>query len=172
MTFTGPAPAAPTGRRAAWWWLAGGTFVVGLLVGVLVAGLLIRNAPEPGSSAGATPSTGEDPAVTSAATTTGVSGATVEILVNEACLRALNAAQDAYGAIERVGGAIVDLDFAELDAIVRQLQPLQAALRNDVSACQVSTRLPDGSLVTSSVQPTPVDGTTEPDVTVTAPTTR
>ncbi len=168
MTASGSSPARPA-RGVARWWLAGGTFVVGLLVGVLIAGLLITNSPEPGAADGTSPSGGTTSAPSSEAAAD-TSGATVEILVNEPCLRAINAAQDAYGAIERIAGAITDLDFAALDGIVRELQPLQAALRDDVAACEVSTRLPDGSVVTTAVEPTPTDDGAPPSVVVTTPT--
>jgi len=93
-------------------------------------------------------------------------GASVQIVVNEACLRAINEGQDAYNAINKIGDAVRDLNLTTLDDIIRQLQPLQGALRADVSGCHVTSRLPDGSListalpttspaVTPSVAPTP-----------------
>jgi hypothetical protein len=178
-TGTGSSPANGPVRRTARWWMAAGTFVVGLLAGVVLAGLLIRNAPEPAEAQeGPVMSTGDTTSPT--ATGTNPPGAEVEIVVNEACLRAVNAAQDAYNAIERIAGAITDLNFSELDGIVRDLQPIQQALQADVSACQMSARLPDGSMMTTSVQPTASGEPSEPSEpatttsppTPTAPTTR
>lgn len=148
-------PAAPRPRRAARWWLAGGTFVVGLLVGVVIAGLLIRSSPA-ADSAGSAPVSGGTgtPGSASSAEATPSVGATVEIVVNDECLRAINEAQDAYNTIDRIGAAIGDFDLSALDGIIRELQPLQAALRADVSACKVKTRLPDGSLVQSELAST------------------
>lgn len=144
----------PTGRppRAIRWWLAGGAFVIGVLAGVVIAGLLIRSTPDVGSeTASAATSSGTTSPVSSDGTATDAPGAEVQIVVNDACLRAINAAQDAYSAIERVGSAVADFDLTALDGIIRELQPLQQALRDDVAACNVQARLPDGSLTETSL---------------------
>ena len=77
-------------------------------------------------------------------------------MVNDACLRALNAAQDIYAAVDDLGEAASQLNAARLDEVIRQLQPLQERLRGNIQDCHVVTRLPDGSTVDSdpSLSPT------------------
>lgn len=166
----GSSPVNRRFRRAARWWLAAGAFVLGLLAGVVITGLLIQGPPS--SVAGPTGVPGTTTSSETASTTgpssmaSPSSGASVQIVVNDACLRAINEAQDAYNAINKIGDAVRDLNLTTLDDIIRQLQPLQGALRADVSGCHVTSRLPDGSListalpttspaVTPSVAPTP-----------------
>ncbi|MEO5834470.1 MAG: hypothetical protein ABJA16_00305 [Nakamurella sp.] len=156
--------------RASRWWIAGVTFVVGLLAGVVVAGLLIRSSPSVGADPASTA-----PSETSTATTSGAdgtspsSGAEVQIVVNDACLRAINGAQDAYNIINRIGSALTDFNLTALDGIIRDLQPLQASLRDDIAGCSASARLPDGSLTPTSLSGTssaePSGGTTAPETT-------
>ncbi len=171
-------PTTRPARRVARWWLAAATFAIGLLVGVVIAGLLIRSSPDT-TSAGGDPASSGGAVTSGTATSTGTDqpgGATVEILVNEECLRAINAAEDAYNTIDRVAAAIGEFDLAALDGIIRELQPLQKALQSDVSACTVKTRLPDGSLVatelpaTTTVTPEPTVTVTESSVTTTGTT--
>jgi hypothetical protein len=58
--------------------------------------------------------------------------------VNGACLGAVNAAQDAYATMDELGQAAAGLDAAQLDEVVRRLQPLQQQLEEDVAACRVT----------------------------------
>lgn len=169
---------APTGSspirrpsRAVRWWLAGGFFAVGLLVGVVIAGLLIRSSPDVTSDEASVPSSGTPSASGSAdPSATESAGAEIQIVVNEACLRAVNAAEDAYGAIDRIGSAVSGLDLTALDGIIRELQPLQQSLRDDIAACTVSARLPDGSLQETSL-PGTSESAPEPTVIVTGSST-
>jgi hypothetical protein len=57
--------------------------------------------------------------------------------VNEACLGAVNALQDAYATVDDLGQAAAALDAAQLDEVVRRLQPLQRQLETDIAACEV-----------------------------------
>ena len=98
--------------------------------------------------------------------------------MNDACLRAVNAAQNALAAFQDIGEAARSFNAAELDSIIRRLQPLQSSLLDDVDACKVTTRLPNGVTIASSLQgtptPTPTTGTTDdtgPSATTFGPTT-
>lgn len=139
----------PRGRtsRAVRWWLAAVTFVVGLIVGGIAVGLVGTDPPS--FSDGVAADTATPPASSSPAATTSA-GATAEVMVNDACLRALNAAQDIYGSVNDLARAAGDLDVARLDEVIRQLQPLQSRLLDNLNACEVQTRLPDGSVVSSA----------------------
>ncbi len=109
-------------------WLAAGTFVVGLLAGALITGLLGQDPPvQPSGQAamGAVPTAGMP---------TAYPGAGGEQL-SEACLRAINAAQDIAVAVEDVGTAAAALDAAQLDEAIRQVQPLQARLQAATAEC-------------------------------------
>lgn len=148
-------PDPPGGaRRAVRWGLAAATFVVGLFVGGILVGLLSddRSLPPEGSvSAEPLPSAdGGSPAPRSGS----AAGGTAEVLVNDACLRAVNAAQDVFGTVEDLGEAAADLNAARLDEAIRRLQPLQTRLQENLTGCEVRTRLPDGSVVTSTPAPT------------------
>ncbi|WP_324277669.1 hypothetical protein [Blastococcus brunescens] len=84
--------------------------------------------------------------------------------MNGACLGAFNAAEDAYGTMDELGQAAAALDAAQLDELVRRLQPLQRQLEADLAACRV-TAIDDppaegstpgtGSPPRSSATPTP-----------------
>jgi hypothetical protein len=131
-------------RRALRWWTLTGVFVLGLLVGALMVGLLAGGSPvPPGAAAGGatTPGAGGS----AGATAESPSGATGELVVNDACLRAINAAQDTVDVVEGIGEAISAFNAARLDEIVRQLQPLQRRLQENVQACEVEGRLPSAS---------------------------
>ncbi|GGL92958.1 hypothetical protein [Nakamurella endophytica] len=141
------------------WWLAAATFVLGLVVGAVVVGLLSEGSPAPV----ATPATTSPSAVSpsTSAMPAPSSGATAEVSVNDACLRAINEAQDAYALVQDVADAVRSLNASRLDDIIRRLQPLQQNLRNDVTACRVTTRLPNGATVSSGVSAaSDVPGTT------------
>ena len=131
-------------RRALRWWLAAGTFVVGLVVGGIVVGVVAGGStPLPASGAttdSAAPPSGAAPTARSGPA---ASGATAEVVVNQACLRAVNAAQDVYGDIGDLADAARQLNAARLDQVIRDLEPLQARLRQGLEACSVVTRLPD-----------------------------
>jgi hypothetical protein len=136
------------GRRAVRWWLAAAAFVAGVVVGGILVGLVSEGpvavpddgTAEPGSAQGPAPATGP---------TGSPAAGTAEVVVNDSCLRALNAAQDVYGAVNDLGGAASELDLTRLDQVIRQLQPIQQRLQDDIRNCEVVTRLPGGSAVTS-----------------------
>lgn len=140
-------PPPPRSRRGAGWWLAVGGFVLGLFVGGIVVGLASGGSSEEVAA----------PAPTSAAPADSpapAAGATGQVAVNASCLRAVNDAQDTYTAVNDLADAASTLNAARLDDIVRRLQPLQRRLEQDLRDCQVTTRLPDGS-VRSGPAPTP-----------------
>ena len=130
-------------------WLAAITFVVGLFLGGIIVGLLSDDPslPPAGTTAGPLPSPTAAPSSGSAA------GGTAEVVVNDACLRAVNTAQDVSGAVDDLGEAAAELDAARLDEVVRRLQPLQDRLQENIEDCEVITRLPDGATVTRTPSP-------------------
>jgi hypothetical protein len=135
-------------------WLAAATFVVGLFVGGIIVGLLSDepSLPPAGSSTAEplpAPGTGSilPPSSGSAA------GGTGEVVVNDACLRAVNTAQDVSSAVDDLGEAAAELNAAQLDEVIRRLQPLQDRLQENIEGCEVVTRLPDGFTVTSTPAP-------------------
>ena len=152
-----PPPPRSRGRGVFAWILAAIAFVLGLGAGAVTVALLTG---EPSRiPATVTTTVSAPPTDAGAATGTESSGVTAQITVNDACIRALNAAQDAYAAIAELGDAAREFDVARLDDIVRRLQPLQASLESDIAACNVTARLP-------STAP----GTTAPATTATATT--
>ena len=93
--------------------------------------------------------------------------------MNDACLRAVNAAQNALSAFQDIGEAARSFNAAELDSIIRRLQPLQSSLLDDVNACKVTTRLPNGVTIASSLpgSPAPTMSVTGSTNTTVGPTT-
>lgn len=150
---TGSSGVQRTPRRAARWWLAAGTFVVGLAAGVIISGLLVSGSASP-IAGNVSPDTVPLTTVvvgSTASSAASSSGASVQIIVNQACLRAINEGQDAYDVINKLGDAVRNFNLTTLDDIIRQLQPLQGALRGDISDCHVTARLPDGSLISTAL---------------------
>ncbi len=159
-------PASTSRNRAGPWFLAAGTFIAGLLIGAVVVGLFSEGSPglqtasagdQTSSSASATAATPES---------TSVSGATAKVNVNEACLQALTAAQEAASNINAIADAARNLDARRLDEIVRSLQPLEQRLTDDIDACKVTTELPNGVIISGVTTPVP----TESSQTSAAPT--
>lgn len=166
-------PKAPRKNRATRWWLAAGTFVVGLLAGAVIAGLLSEGSPTPQAGSGppsATPG-GSGPAGTTVSAAASGSGATAQVTVNDACLRAVNAARDAYTAINDIGDAAGQLNISRLEEIIRTLQPLQTSLTGDVDACRITTRLPDGSIISGTIPDAPTVSAAPGDPGSSSPTT-
>lgn len=127
-------------RRALRWWLSAATFVVGLFVGAVLVGLAAGGSitlPARGTA------TGSAAAPSAAAPSSG----STEIVVNDACLKALQAAQDVYGTVDQLRQAVSRFNASRLDELVRQLGALQSRLRDDIGSCNVATRLPNGSTV-------------------------
>jgi len=142
----GPAPGRrPWVARAPRWWVSAAVFCAGILVGVLVTGLLsagtvVTIAPEDPSGAVVPGAAGPVPA----------GGAGAGIAVNEACLRAVNGAEDAFRTVDDFAAAAGALDAARLDEVVQRLQPVQARLEQDVSQCRVLTGATTGPTPTPS----------------------
>ena len=118
------------------WILAGAAFVIGIGTGAVAVALLGEDSAR--SPAAATTTVSAPPAIgaTSGPATAGV---TAQVMVNQACIQAINAAQDAFQAITELGDAAKQFDIARLDNIIRRLQPIQANLQNDLAACNITT---------------------------------
>lgn len=127
-------------------WLALGTFVLGVVTGVLLLGLLGGDPPVAPPAQAAT---------SAEASATVPADPTGPVELNEACLRALNAAQDIAAAVEDLGAAAAALDAAQLDEVIRRLQPLQARLQENTAACDST-----GSAPTETASPSPTPSPT------------
>lgn len=149
--------------------------MIGLVLGAVTVGLLSEGSPSPSQlqadAEAASPAAGSVGSTT-AASTTAASGATAEVIVNDDCIRAVNAAQNALFAFNDIGEAARTFNAAELDSIIRRLQPLRTTLLDDVNACKITTRLPNGVTIASSLpgSPTSTPSTTD-DTGSTTPTT-
>jgi hypothetical protein len=148
-------PAAPAQTRRLRWWVAGITFVVGFVFGVIAVGLLSAGTPEFGAQAG--PGGG-----TAAPTLVPTPGSTVPVVaearVNAACLAVINEAQDMYAVLTGLDEAVTDVDLQALDDIVRRLQPIETRLGQDLQRCEVETGVVTNP--TGSAPPEP--GTPQP----------
>lgn len=153
-------------RRATRWWLAAGTFVIGIVAGAIIAGLLSEGSSvavtgSPAASAASSSSSASVAAAASAAASSSAQAEpskTAQVIVSDECLRAINAAQDAYAAINQIADAVKNIDLSALDGIIRQLQPLQSRLQNDIKDCQVAVQLPNGAVVATTLS-SPTDVT-------------
>src|SRR5690348_7870058 len=101
-TEEGPATRRTWSGRAARWWAAAGAFVVGLLVGGVLVGVFAGGSTPLPAGTTAQPSQGASPVGSPTPTPAGATG---QVTVNQACLRALNAAQDIYGTLDDLGNA-------------------------------------------------------------------
>jgi hypothetical protein len=156
----GPHPATEPGGR--WAGVRVGlvmaaVLVLGLTLGAVAVGLLSGSDPpptaaEPGGAADGGLTVGPFPRTGG------------EFRVNAACLGAINAAQDAFAAIDELSEAAAALDAARLDEVVRRLQPLQPQLEEDLAACEVTP------LADASVGGSPPAPPTEPAPTPASPT--
>lgn len=144
-----PRPVRPRRRR----WVGLASFLGGVVVGVLLVGLLNVTTPtflteQPGGAASG-PGEQSNP---------GGVPVTAEARVNAACLRVINGAQDVSTILTGVDEAVTDVDLQQLDDIVRQLQPVEVRLREDLLACRVDTSVdagPDGGGSMSPAVPQP-----------------
>ncbi|TYP89563.1 hypothetical protein [Blastococcus xanthinilyticus] len=157
------------------WWLVAPAFVLGLFAGAILLGLLREDPPAVPASAAEYPADSE-------AAGQGPSGedeepgASAEFAVNAACLRVVNGTRDLVDVIGDLGTAAADLDIAGLDQGIRELQPLERRLREDLDGCESETTLPGGREpedpdAPESADPSGEDGSEEPDgsPTTTAP---
>jgi hypothetical protein len=150
--------AQPRGSR---WWVRVLTFGGGVVAGILVVGLLGWGTPDFGSGAGSNGAGGpggrQDPTPSSPVP------ATARALVNSACLRVINEAQDVYSILSQVDEAVTDVDLQVLDDLVRRLQPVESRLERDLAECDVDTEVTGGGSPTpepSPASPVPSPSTT------------
>ena len=152
--------AAPAQTRRLRWWVAGITFVVGFVFGIIAVGLLSAGTPEFGAQAGPG---GGTAAPTLAPSPGGTVPVVAEARVNAACLAVINEAQDMYNVLTGVDEAVTDVDLQALDDIVRRLQPIQARLGQDLQRCEVDT----GIVTNPTGSPSPEPGTPQPSASAT-----
>jgi hypothetical protein len=153
MHMTEPAsPTTPRPRASGpfSWILAAVAFVLGIGAGAATVALLGGDS----NRLPATVTTTASPGTNGAAAGTETADVTAQITVNEACVSALNAAQDAYLAIAELGDAARQFDVGRLDEIVRRLQPLQANLQSDIAACNITANAPGGAGSSGGLPPT------------------
>ena len=143
-------PAAPAQTRRLRWWVAGITFVVGFVFGVIAVGLLSFTKPEFGAQAGLGGGTG---ATAPAPSPGGTVPVVAEARVNAACLAVINEAQDLHAVLTGLDEAVVDVDLQALDGIVRRLQPIEARLGRDLQACEVDTEVITNPTRSASPEP-------------------
>lgn len=149
-----PGPPGP-GRTTLRWSVAAVTFVVGLVVGGVIVGVVAGRPTSVPADAGGSTATAAPPQGAGGPTASPSPAATAQVMVNDACLRAINAAQDVYQQLGDLADAAQHLDAARLDEVVRQLQPLESRLRNTIPDCKVTTRLPNGLVISGT--PAPAD---------------
>ncbi len=106
------------------------------------SGTISTTASAATTTASPTPTTTTEPESSAAA-----SG---QVTVNQACLDAVAGAQAAYAAINDIAEAARDLNAGRLDEIVRSLQPMQAALTDDIQGCNITATLPADMPTTGS----------------------
>jgi hypothetical protein len=133
-----PEARTPARSRRLRWWVAGITFVVGFVFGIIAVGLLRLSTPEFAAQSGPGGST---PSPTLAPTPGGTVPVVAEARVNAACLAVINEAQDIYGILTGLDEAATDVDLQALDDIVRRLQPVEARLGQDLQRCEVDTSI-------------------------------
>jgi hypothetical protein len=134
--------------------VAGG-FVLGVVVGVLLVGLLRLGNPEFPTVTAPSATLVPSESATASSSTTVAGGAGAE--VNAACLRVIQEAREVYDIIGGVGTAAADVDLRQLNEIVRQLEPIRTRLGGDLSECQVDTsvsRAPAESPASPQMTPT------------------
>ncbi|WP_141437128.1 hypothetical protein [Blastococcus aggregatus] len=68
--------------------------------------------------------------------------------LDDACLRAVTAAEQVYAALEDAGSAIAALDARRLDEVLHEVRPLRDQLRAGTAACDVDVRRPDRAIGT------------------------
>ena len=140
------------------WWTAAIAFVAGVVVGGVAVGLVSGGTTTaPGAAPGTSSAPSARPGGSAGTNRSPTVGATAQIMVNEACLRAINAAQDVYRNVGDLAQAASQLNAAQLDAVIQRLEPLQTRLQDAVTACHVTSRLPNGSGITGTPPASPGD---------------
>ena len=150
-----PTQSAPAQTRRLRWWIAGITFVVGFVFGIIAVGLLRLGTPEFGAQRGSGAATA---APTLAPTPGGTVPVVAEARVNAACLAVINSAQDMYIILTGLDEAVTDVDLQALDDIVRRLQPIETRLGQDLPRCEVDTGIatnPTGTAPSDTGPPQP-----------------
>ncbi|WP_404390805.1 hypothetical protein [Humibacillus xanthopallidus] len=157
---TPSAPEPPTRVVGARWWLIPAvTFVIGLLLGGVVVGVL-RSGSVDVSGAASPSATATGPQPTS--TGTGLP-ATATVVVPAECVDVARDSQTLVELTEQAASAARDLDAGRLSDVVRQIDEAQATLRTHAEAC----RAVDASLTSGSTPSV----TTPSDPGSSAPTT-
>lgn len=107
------------------------TFLAGLLLG---AALMWAGRPESGDSAPA-----RQPEASATAPTPGTPspGAEGDVVVPAACLRAADTAEQMLGLVREGAQALGDLDTRRLQALIDELEQLDAQLRSDAGDCRL-----------------------------------
>ncbi|GAA5029553.1 hypothetical protein GCM10023258_26040 [Terrabacter aeriphilus] len=151
---TGTTSGIPTQTVGArWWFIPAITFLVGLLLGGVVIGVLRPGTPD--ATAGVSPSSS---APTSDAGPTGTRAAsTATVVVPAECLEVAQDSQSLVELTKEAAGAARDLDAGKLSEVVRQIDTAQTTLRTHADACRaVDASLTSGatpSVTTSSDVP-------------------
>lgn len=143
--MTGAGATGPVrSRRPMPWWLLAPVFALGLLIGGVIIGLLSSSSPASVAAPTTTP--------TAAPPTTAHSA---EIIVDQSCLDTLASARDLLGDVADIRSALqtalTHFDLSGVNALLAEIDAAQNQLRTAASGCRVQVRLPDGSLVATSV---------------------
>lgn len=149
-------PTSETADAPSRWWIPVITFVVGVVVGVVAVGLLSAGRPDFASTAKNSSSPKATASAPSGVETAGVTGRAV---VNVACLRVINEAQDVYTILTGVKQAVTDVDLQQLDDIVRRLQPIEPRLQSDLQKCRIDTSVDTGPSPGTTKSPAPPTAT-------------
>jgi hypothetical protein len=127
-----PADSAPTGGNGGpvGWLIPAVTFLVGLVLGGLVIGLLRSDFGDgDGSAAGTTPST-------ASATPAPSTSLAEPITIPGECVQIASDSQQLLDLVDQAVTAARDLDAEQLSSIVSQLQDQQQRVRDQAAACQ------------------------------------
>lgn len=78
------------------------------------------------------------------------------VTIGAGCVRALDQAQTVYAELQRLGSAAADLDFDQLDQLVRRLQAMRPTLQHNLEQCHATVHVPKQS--PNPVPVTPAQG--------------
>ena len=121
----------PDGPQDRGWtrWLAAGTFVLGLVAGTLLVGLLGQAPPVPRPA---------EAASAPAAGPTSTAGPGDRVGIDPACLRALNAAQDIAASADELAAGAWARAGDQSNEVVCRLRPLERRPGESRAACGAS----------------------------------